>query len=311
MNESITPAGTDDVTSRISQILAPTPQEEEDTLVTEEETQLEENELEAEYEDDQIEADSVEPPRFRVLNPDTGEEEYYTGEELADGWMRQKTFTQKTQALAEQKKAMEAERAKVAEEREQYQQGLHQYLSQPEPQPPSEELFETDPLAYMKAKDDYRDALAQRSQAQAEYQRVEGERMRDANLQRQEYLQRESEKLTNLIPEWRDETVATKEKQAIREYGVSLGYSAEEMDSIGDARAIALMRKSLLFDSMTQKGKTKLQRGPEGVATLRPGGQQQPQRRISQYRRAKMQLAKTGKPDDATKAISEILKRSA
>jgi hypothetical protein len=134
--------------------------------------------------------------------------------------------------------------------------------------------------------------------------------MRDANLQRQEYLQRESEKLTNLIPEWRDETVATKEKQAIREYGVSLGYSAEEMDSIGDARAIALMRKSLLFDSMTQKGKTKLQRGPEGVATLRPGGQQ-PQRRVSQYRRAKMQLAKTGKPDDATKAISEILKRSA
>ena len=41
MNESITPAGTDDVTSRISQILAPTPQEDEDTLVTEEETQLE------------------------------------------------------------------------------------------------------------------------------------------------------------------------------------------------------------------------------------------------------------------------------
>jgi len=310
MNESTTPMGTEDVTSRISQILAPTPQE-EDTLVTEEETQLEENELEAEYEDDQIEADSVEPPRFRVLNPDTGEEEYYTGEELADGWMRQKTFTQKTQALAEQKKAMEAERAKVADEREQYQAGLQQYLSQPEPQPPSEELFETDPLAYMKAKDDYRDALAQRSQAQSEYQRVEGERMRDANLQRQEYLQRESEKLTNLIPEWRDETVATKEKQAIREYGVSLGYSAEEMDSIGDARAIALMRKSLLFDSMTQKGKTKLQRGPEGVATLRPGGQQQPQRRISQYRRAKMQLSKTGKPDDATRAISEILKRSA
>ena len=310
MNESITPTGAEDVTSRISQILAPTPQE-EDTLVTEEEPQLEENEFEAEYEDDQVEADSVEPPRFRVLNPDTGEEEYYTGDELADGWMRQKTFTQKTQLLAEQRKEMEAERAKVSQEREQYQQGLQQYLSQPEPQPPSEELFETDPLAYMKAKDDYRDLLAQRNQAQSEYQRVEGERMQEANLQRQEYLQRESDKLTNLIPEWRDETVATKEKQAIREYGVILGYSAEEMDSIGDARAIALMRKSLLFDSMTQKGKSKLQRGPEGVATLRPGGQSQPQRRVSQYRRAKMQLSKTGKPDDATRAISEILKRSA
>jgi len=309
MTESTSPLGPEEATSRISQILAPTPQE-EDTLVTEEDAQLEENEFEAEYDDDQVEADSIEPQKFRVLNPDTGEEEYYTGDELADGWMRQKTFTQKTQLLAEQRKEMEAERAKVADEREQYQAGLHQYLSQPEPQPPSEELFETDPLAYMKAKDDYRDLLAQRSQAQAELHRVEGERMRDANLHRQEYLQRESEKLTNLIPEWRDETVATKEKQAIREYGVSLGYSAEEMDSIGDARAIALMRKSLLFDSMTQKGKTKLQRGPEGVATLRPGGQQ-PQRRVSQYRRAKMQLAKTGKPDDATKAISEILKRSA
>ena len=89
MNESITPSGTDDVTSRISQILAPTPQEEEDTLVTEEETQLETEGFEAEYEDDQVEADSVEPPKFRVLNPETGEEEYYTGEELADGWMRQ------------------------------------------------------------------------------------------------------------------------------------------------------------------------------------------------------------------------------
>ena len=309
MNESITPAGTDEVTSRITQILNPTPQE-EDTSVTEEETQLETEGFEAEYEDDQVEADSVEPPKFRVLNPETGEEEYYTGEELADGWMRQKTFTQKTQQLAEQRKEMEAERAKVSQEREQYQLGLQQYLSQPEPQPPSEELFETDPLAYMKAKDDYRDALAQRSQAQAEYQRVEGERMQEANLRRQEYLQRESEKLTNLIPEWRDETVATKEKQAIREYGVSLGYSAEEMDSIGDARAIALMRKSLLFDSMTQKGKTKLQRGPEGVATLRPGGQQ-PQRRLTEFHKAKMKLAKTGRHEDATSAISQILRRSA
>ena len=310
MNESTTPAGTDEVTSRITQILNPTPQEEEDTSVTEEETQLETEGFEAEYEDDQVEADSVEPPKFRVLNPETGEEEYYTGEELADGWMRQKTFTQKTQLLAEQRKEMEAERAKVSQEREQYQAGLQQYLSQPEPQPPSEELFETDPLAYMKAKDDYRDALAQRSQAQAEYQRVEGERMQEANLRRQEYLQRESEKLTNLIPEWRDETVATKEKQAIREYGVSLGYSAEEMDSIGDARAIALMRKSLLFDSMTQKGKTKLQRGPEGVATLRPGGQQ-PQRRLTEFHKAKMKLAKTGRHEDATSAISQILRRSA
>ena len=311
MNESTTPMGTDDVTSRISQILAPTPQEEEDTLVTEEETQLEENELEAEYEDDQIEADSVEPPRFRVLNPDTGEEEYYTGEELADGWMRQKTFTQKTQALAEQKKAMEAERAKVAEEREQYQAGLHQYLSQPEPQPPSEELFETDPLAYMKAKDDYRDLLAQRNQAQLEYQRVEGERMRDANLRRQEYLQEQSEKLTNMIPEWRDETVATKEKR-----GHSRVRDQPGLFSRGDGfhrrrQGHRLDEEESSLRLHDAKGKTKLQRSPEGVATLRPGGQQQPQRRISQYRRAKMQLAKTGKPDDATKAISEILKRSA
>ena len=308
MNESTTPVGTDEVTSRITQMLNPSP--EENTSVTEEESQLEQNEFEAEYDDDQVEADSVEPSKFRVLNPETGEEEYYTGEELADGWMRQKTFTQKTQQLAEQRKEMEAERAKVSQEREQYQLGLQQYLSQPEPQPPSEELFESDPLAYMKAKDDYRDALAQRSQAQAELYRVEGERMREANLQRQEYLQRESERLTNLIPEWRDETVATKEKQAIKEYGLSLGYSNEEMDSIGDSRAVALMRKALMFDSMTQKGQAKLKQNPEGVPMLRPGGQQ-PQRRLSEFHKAKMKLAKTGRHEDATSAISQILRRSA
>lgn len=308
MNESTTPVGTDEVTSRITQMLNPSP--EENTSVAEEESQLEQNEFEAEYDDDQVEADSVEPPKFRVLNPETGEEEYYTGEELADGWMRQKTFTQKTQQLAEQRKEMEAERAKVSQEREQYQLGLQQYLSQPEPQPPSEELFESDPLAYMKAKDDYRDALAQRSQAQAELHRVEGERMREANLQRQEYLQRESERLTNLIPEWRDETVATKEKQAIKEYGLSLGYSNEEMDSIGDSRAVALMRKALMFDSMTQKGQAKLKQNPEGVPMLRPGGQQ-PQRRLSEFHKAKMKLAKTGRHEDATSAISQILRRSA
>ena len=308
MNESTTPVGTDEVTSRITQMLNPSP--EENTSATEEESQLEQNEFEAEYDDDQVEADSVEPSKFRVLNPETGEEEYYTGEELADGWMRQKTFTQKTQQLAEQRKEMEAERAKVSQEREQYQLGLQQYLSQPEPQPPSEELFESDPLAYMKAKDDYRDALAQRQQAQAELHRVEGERMREANLQRQEYLQRESERLTNLIPEWRDETVATKEKQAIKEYGLSLGYSNEEMDSIGDSRAVALMRKALMFDSMTQKGQAKLKQNPEGVPMLRPGGQQ-PQRRLSEFHKAKMKLAKTGRHEDATSAISQILRRSA
>ena len=311
MTESTTPRttdvlGTEDATSRITQMLNP---QEEETSATEGNSQLE-NEYEAEYEDDQVEAESVEPTTFRVLNPETGEEEHYTGEELADGWMRQKTFTQKTQALAEQRKEVEAERSRVSQEREQYQAGLHQLLSQPEPQPPSEELFETDPLAYMKAKGDYRDLLTQRGQAQSEFQRVEGDRMREANLQRQEYLQKESEKLTNLIPEWRDESVANKEKQAIKEYGLSLGYTQGEMESIGEAKAIALFRKSLLFDSMTSRGQAKLKQSPEGVSMLKPGGVQ-PKRRMTEYHKAKMKLGKTGRPDDATNAIEAMLRRSA
>ena len=61
-----------------------------------------------------------------------------------------------------------------------------------------------------------------------------------------------------LIPEWSDEKIASKEKTAIREYAINvLGYSSEEMDQVYDYRALLGLRSAWLQSQTAEATKRK------------------------------------------------------
>lgn len=90
-----------------------------------------------------------------------------------------------------------------------------------------------------------------------------------------EALQREAQRLPELIPEWKDAAVAQKERTELRDWAIKAGYEPDEIDSISKAHHVAVLRKAMLADRLQQSRpeiENKVRQAPKLV---KPGAQQQ------------------------------------
>jgi len=111
-----------------------------------------EGQLEDQQETDEVEYDEEPKPRYKVKA--SGEEVEVELDELIKGYQQGADYTKKSQALAEQRKALEAERQHleyVKQERQAYAQklqALDSFLSQQNQGVNLDVLKETDPIGY-------------------------------------------------------------------------------------------------------------------------------------------------------------------
>ena len=70
--------------------------------------------------------------------------------------------------------------------------------------------------------------------------------------QRMQVLQKEAERLPEVIPEWKDSATAQKERVAIRDWAVKSGFQPQEIDNFTLAHHVAVMRKAMLYDQLQQ-----------------------------------------------------------
>jgi hypothetical protein len=77
---------------------------------------------------------------------------------------------------------------------------------------------------------------------------------KQAEEQRAKRVEEEAARLPTLIPEWKDQAVASKEAQAIKEWGIKVGYSAQDLAALDQSSAlhVATVRKAMLFDQLQQ-----------------------------------------------------------
>jgi small-conductance mechanosensitive channel len=214
-----------------------------------------------------------------------GEDIDVTLDELQKGYQRMGDYTRKTQAVAEDRKAVEAERQQFA----QAQQELHQMrehlaarLQQAdemlqtgagEPEPDWDRLRDEDPLEYMVQRDRYRDKQEQQRQIQQERDALMAQQNAVAQQQRAQHLENERAVLLDEIPEWRDEVVAGKEKSALVTYAQQVGYTEQELANASDSRAIRDLRKAMLWDALqdaTPKARAKAKAAPKMVRAGKP-----------------------------------------
>lgn len=193
-------------------------------------------------EDEGEQPESEEQPRFTVKID--GKEQVVTLDELQAGYQRNADYTRKTQEAADLRKAAEAELTTARQAREQHAQALgqlHALLSQPEKEP--DLPWDTDPVAAARMSHEWRNRQEQRRIAAAEV----------AEQQRQMQAQAITEarkRLPEFIPEWRDEQVATREKQAVIGYAQRVGYTPQEIGQATDPRAIKVLRQSMLYEEL-------------------------------------------------------------
>ena len=249
----------------------------------------------------------TETPQAYTVKVD-GEEFEVTLDELRDGYQRQSDYTRKSQSLAEQRKAYEANLQAVQNERNQYAQVLEQmsenqnYQLQQFEDINWKELKDDDPMEYMEKRLEYQEAKDRISQLNNERARVHQQNQSEITQVLTEKVQKEAELLSAALPEYADP--GSNLKTDIRNYALSLGFPENEIDSISDHRVVLVLHKAMMQDSAA-KGVKKVKDAPKGVKSGTPQTKSQKVKRVVQAKRER--LSKTGNQRDAADVFLDLI----
>ena len=240
--------------------------EQEDSADYEEAAEATEDEVvdadDVEVEDDdesEVEEEELEETRYTVKA--AGEEKEVTLEELMQGYQLGADYTKKTQELAENRKAVEAEARAIIEAKQvrdtyaQRLQAIEQFLTQG--QDSSEDLAamkENDPIGYAVKVAELTEKKEQLAQVRAEQERIAQQQQADRQQEMARLVQQEATKLSQILPEFSDPNKGEQLRNEIRNYGKSVGFTDAELSNVIDHRHVLMLRKAQLYDQM-QKNK--------------------------------------------------------
>ncbi len=278
----------------------------EEAQATEEAVE-ESTETEAEYAEEEVE----EQPKPRYKAKVDGEEIEVDIDELINGYQRTADYTKKSQALAEQRKAIEAERVhleQVKQERQAYAQklqALNQFLSQQDQGENLEALKESDPIGYAVKVAERTEREKQLAVVRAEQQRIAQQQQAEQQQSLQNHLKSEAQKLSAAIPELSTPKGDEVRKQ-IREYAKSQGWSDEELGSVYDHRAVVALYKAMKFEQL-QKSKPEIQKKVSQAPKMLKSGTSVPPTKSQQDKQLSQRLKQTGKVKDAAALLERFL----
>jgi len=281
------------------------------------EIEAEEPEIEAEAESEEIEAEEEEseeaeqePDKYYRVKLD-GEDYEVTLDEALAGYQRQQDYTKKTQAVAEEKKQLQAEQEAAQQDRLRYQQNLERLVQQQQAQQPVEPdwdaLYESDPLEWMKQKEDFRSQKERNLELQQQHFQMQQQQQQEQEQQMHQHLAQQHQTLVDAIPEWKDPKVMQQEKAQIRAYAQTIGYSEQEVSQVYDARAVQALRHGMIASGLQGKGKVKLKPAAPAIRAVTPGSAPEQPRKQTSVHKAKIRLAKSGKMSDAAEIFKQLL----
>ena len=101
--------------------------------------------------------------------------------------------------------------------------------SQSVQEPDWDQLYENDPLEWMKQKEQFRSNKEKSLELQQEQFRLQQEQHQEQQAQMQQFVTQQHDALLSAIPEWNDPDVMAREKNEIKRYAQSIGYTADEV----------------------------------------------------------------------------------
>ena len=269
------------------------------------------DDLDDDYDEDEGEPEQADTFTVKI----NGENVEVSLDELQNGYSRQADYTKKSQTLAEERKAFQQDRDAVLLERTQYSQllgALQQQLTAfDEPAPDFDRLYEEDPIEASRLERQYRQRTEQRAQKMQAIA-IEQQRVNDANAQEQTEQMRglitqEAARLPDVIPEWKDEKVASREREELKSYLLDSGVAEEELGALVRASHIAVLRKAMLFDKGQSRVRKARKAGQSGK-TVRSGSRQQQVKPSARKTKAAYQrLKERGTAENAASLIESLL----
>src|SRR3954464_5260116 len=230
---------------------------------------------------------------------------------------RDKAFNQKTQEIAEHRKALESTFGEIQSERQSYAQNLDRllFVAAPEAQQFAQldwqRLAVENPAQYV-AMTAQRDALRGRLGAiQEELGRVSQAAQQDRARQFAVLRDAEQQRLIEKLPAFGEPEAGQKLAGDMRSWLVKQGFSEQEIGQVIDHRIILVAEKAMRADlQRAQRQQAEGKRTPTAVPAVLPPGapRQRSDSAAGQRRQQKLgRLEKSGNEQDAIAYLMEIL----
>lgn len=195
--------------------------------------------------------------------------------EIKGALLRQQDYTQKTQAVAEEKRQVDAAKQQtqaVASELQRTQQALAFMAQNLIGQEPDLALAQQDPATYLVLQSQHRQRMEQFNQLQAHGQRLTQAQQEQQQAAQSDYRQREQQALLKAMPDLAKPEKFTEFRTNALSVGERYGISPQEVGAITDHRLILALRDLAKFHKQvaaTGELKTKLANVPPKAA--KPG----------------------------------------
>jgi hypothetical protein len=271
----------------------------------------EESYEESEVEQEDSEDESEEPQKFRVKA--AGEEREVTLDDLIKSYQLGTDYTKKSQAVAEERKAVEAERQAIQEAkavRDQYAQRLEiieQMLNQPQETENLDYLKETDPIGYAVKVAEMSQKEKQLAQVRAERERIAQQQEYDRQQQMRQVISAESEKLAAAIPAFADPEKSETIRKDIRNFGRQMGFSDEELTNVFDSRAVLTLYKAMQYDKLQSSKPAVNKKVSEAPKAIKPGVSKPRDSNSEELRKLKARAKSSGRVADAASVFERFL----
>lgn len=230
-----------------------------------------------------------------------GETLEVTEDELLKGYSRNADYSRDKRALAEQRKALEAE---IAQERQKLEneRALIMQMSGADLQEPDwAKLREEDPLGFGEAYADFQLKKQAHQAKLVEHQQLQQQRQ-------QEFMRLTASEAVKVFPEWEQDGGFQNDVPLLRETAVKHGFTLQEVNSATDYRMFTVMKKAALYDQMMNERKTaekkvvkRVRKAPVKQTPEAPKGKAA--RRDADVEAKRRKLAKTGSIEDAVSLI--------
>ena len=239
-----------------------------------------------------------------------GEEFEVSLDELRNGYQRQSDYTRKSQSLAEQRKAYEANLQAVQNERQQYSHILENVgkFQDIEVQKLNDidwaSLKDTDPMGYMEKRMELQEAREKSAQVKAEQTRIAHQSQQEHAVRMQDILQHEAGKLKEILPEYADPKSGLRDK--LRDYALGLGFDQQDINNIADHRVVLVLHKAMLQDEAKNGAVKKVSKKvPKVLKSGTPESKTQRNQRTLKGKRQRLSM--TGHPREAANVFLDMI----
>lgn len=251
------------------------------------------------------------PPTVKVKVD--GKDIEITLDEALKGYSRTADYTRKTQALAEDRKKLDAEAAGIREARQRYDAGLAQIeasLKEVMPEEPNwDELRAQYPAEQVNAAwINFQRHKEQLATVRAEREKNAQQAYAEQAENHKRYVAVERDKLFEVIPDLKDETKGKALKAELTDFALGRGFTLDELNNTADHRSIVLLHDAMQYHKLVAKQKQVSKKVDEQISkTAQPGAGKQGKAAVpGRVERAKAKLANSGSDDDAAELLLAI-----